>query len=172
MRLDSHSIEIKNNLAFSLLAQSKLEEANQVLNQIIHIETSTELTGHTLANLGMFAYRMGEIDTGRKTYERACEAFSKLKQSSPFALCCAYWAKEARMAGDPNASQIFDQTKDIVDRSKSSAARCVLNFASSLTDKIEPTKEGLLNSAVKVTHDAARNVLILERSNAFPITRK
>lgn len=166
--LDPTSPDSKNNLAFSLMARNKLSDAVSVLADVYSSEmrTGNALSGHTLANLGMFYYRQGDRDNGNKFYEHAVSALDNGRQSSSKKIALAYWVNEATLAADPRLPEIVTQATAAVAGSDSVAAKIVLARALKKDESEVPTVDAK-NSLVRWEHDKIRNILTSTRGLPF-----
>jgi Tfp pilus assembly protein PilF len=168
LKLDQTNIEVKNNLIFALLGQNKLQGAAKLLNEITHEELRKEngLSGHTLANIGMYFYRNNLNERGREFYERAFSLLDAKKENSSKALAMSYFAQEAILANDPMASTIMQRAIDIVKTSNSTAAKIVLERSTNDEVVISNSKD-LVRSSVILEHDKVNNILMVSKKEAF-----
>jgi len=172
--LDPYCIDAKNNLVFALTAQNKTADAIELLNEIclIEMKNNDELSGHTLANRGMLYYRLFDIENGHKNYLRSISKFEREKSYASRDVAIAYWAKEALLASDEKAGEIFLHAKKVIGQD-SFAAKLV--FAS-MTQVTEKEKDKIENSIVQISklnsiktweYDKSKNTLIMSRRDPF-----
>lgn len=66
---------------------------------------------HALANLGLLAFRLGQIEDGRVLYESAIATAQKLRQPATAANAAVFFAREALLSGAPWAAQVLDSAR-------------------------------------------------------------
>ena len=171
LMLDPGDIECQNNLVFALAGQNRLAEAAELLSTIRQAESERgSLSGHTLANIGMFFYRSGDIDLGRQYYGDAVTLLDSQKKRDSKDLASAFWVREAQLSGDPKLPEILTSIKPALQKSDSPAAKAVLtrtlkgNF---LEEESSSESSPIIRSAIKWEHDAKRNVLLIQKKDPF-----
>jgi len=95
--------QIVNNLAFIEASQGDLAGAWQRIYGFANYKSP-----HFVANAGLIAYRMGEIELGRQCYRAAIKLSKLAKQPQTEALASLFFAREALLAGDPESAKIAE----------------------------------------------------------------
>lgn len=166
--IDPSSTDSKNNLAFAFMARNRLSEAVALLAEIhaAEIRNGGKVSGHTLANVGMLYYRLGEVARGYQFYENSIAAFDSVRQSASKKIALAYWAHEASLANDPSLSHVITRATAALAQEESVAAKIVL--ARALNKEVpDESNEGGYKSLVHWEHDKAKNILIATRNLPF-----
>lgn len=164
LKIDPSDIDAKNNLVFALATQNQYPEAFSIMQDIVSTQQQkdAELSGHTLANLGMLYYRSSDIEQGNHFYRRAEKLFENKKDSLSKALAMAYFAQEAKLANDPHLDKILLEAKQYITSVKSLAAQEVLSRVTGSVVIAEPQR-----SAVLWEHDPLRNILVISKKKPF-----
>lgn len=166
--IDPSSIDSKNNLAFSFMVRNRLSEAVVLLAEVhaAEIRNGGKPSGHTLANIGMLYYRMGDVDHGYKFYEKAVTALDNARQSSSKKIALAYWAQEAAFANDHQLPEVVNRAMAALAQEDSVAAKIVL--ARALKKEVPNENNGsAYKSLVHWEHDKSKNILIATRRLPF-----
>lgn len=95
--------QIVNNIAFIEASQGNLVRAWHRIQELSNYKSP-----HFVANTGLIAYRMGEIELGRQCYRAAVKLAKLAKQPQTEALAILYFAREALLAGDPQSESIAE----------------------------------------------------------------
>ena len=173
LKRDPNQIGEINNLIFSLASQNKIEDASQYLSTLVEREKNTldDITGHTIANIGLVNYRNGYIEEGRLFYEKALKFFLSKKQEQSYVLAYAFWAREALLASDEKLQTIIRQAKIAAEKVFSPGASIVLSQI--VTDAentlpVRPVNSTLRDSKIW-THDANKNILTIKAKAPFKV---
>ncbi len=95
--------QIINNLAFIEASQGNLVGAWQRIHRLANYKSP-----HFVANTGLIAYRMGEIELGRQCYRAAIKLSKLARRPQTEALATLFFAREALLAGDPQSGKIAE----------------------------------------------------------------
>ncbi|TWI64376.1 hypothetical protein IP91_03146 [Pseudoduganella lurida] len=171
--LGPYETECENNLVFALAAQNKMEEVGKRLQNIIQLEIAETgvVSGHTLANLGLYYYRLGVHDKGYDFYQSAYELLDSKKENSSKALAMAFWVLAAKEANDPRAEDVIELAESRIKGDHSQGAQIVLSRAK----KEALTKDknlGYLKSAVIWEYDKIENTLVSSKALPFNVVSK
>jgi hypothetical protein len=93
------SFVLKNNLAFALASNGKVDEARGVVEQMRTLAHTTWEKATLLAADGLIAFRDLQFEIGRGYYERSVDQFVRLEDRYSEALARIYWAREELRAG-------------------------------------------------------------------------
>lgn len=96
-----------------------IDRALRTLN-LIKEKDDSSLKAHAIANLGMLAYRMGDLEDGRKKYEVAEDIYDKNIPDLKIVLLVNH-LREALISGAPWASEIMHRANMIIKVRNSSA---------------------------------------------------
>lgn len=134
LSFSSDNVELRNNLVCALASQNKIDEALNHLQQIIQLERSQskEISGHTIANFGMILYRAKRFIEAEDYYRKAMTIFNKDSNETK-GLAIAFMAREALLAGAPNAQTLIAEAIDIVEKYKAKAGVKILNSINKLS---------------------------------------
>jgi len=104
---------LRNNLAFSLVLQGRLQEAEQELRVARDLQTARHEPGLT-ATAGLLAYRQGDLARGRQLYLRAIELGGESPTTDPrwLALVWIFHAREQLLAGAPESHASLAAARD------------------------------------------------------------
>lgn len=102
-----------NNLAFSLAGLNRLDEAERVLSKISS-ESSEDVFAARNATEGMIAYRRSDHLKGKQCYLGALGHFRSQGSMSNLAVAAICWAREAKLAGAPEAIEAMRVVEDSV----------------------------------------------------------
>lgn len=174
LKLVPNEIECKNNLVFTFAAQDKIKEAVELLHDTIQQEMSESgaVSGHTLANLGMYYYRTGHMDRGYSYYQSAYSLFDSKKESASKSLAMAYWVLEATHANDPRLGELLQLSESRVTGEQSLGAQIILNRAKKIDAPVLQEQRSPLRSALKWEHDKLNNVLVVSKALPFNVGSK
>lgn len=171
--LAPYDIECDNNLIFALVAQHKMDEAGTRLQSIIQLESSEAggVSGHTLANLGFYYYRLRDHERGYGFYQSAYSLLDSKKESASKALAMAFWVLAAKEANDPRTEQIIELAENRIVGEQSQGAQIILARAKKMTLPAQKNVSNL-KSAVTWEHDRITNTLILNKALPFNVSPK
>jgi tetratricopeptide (TPR) repeat protein len=99
---------LRNNLVFALASDNKLVEAVEEFQRTDITSLSREEKPFVLATGGLIAYRTGDLDLGRRSYESAASQATGPAASKIRALAALYSAREMLLALSEDAPQIAD----------------------------------------------------------------
>ena len=123
---DPKSASLRNSLVFALASSNRLTEAEQALQglRLAVVDPVSELV--TIANQGLIAMRRADFNSGEVLYKRAISGF-RVKGSEYLATCAlAYFAREAKAAGHPKATEIICEAKSALDKRRHFVAERIL----------------------------------------------
>ncbi len=130
--------QIINNLAFIEASQGNLAGAWRRIQRMANYKSP-----HFVANTGLIAYRMGEIELGRQCYEAAIRLSKLARQSQTEALARLFFAREAILAGDPQCAKIAQAAARVAKKHETTSVKV-------LWDKLQPQIEsGKQNRDIK-----------------------
>lgn len=112
--------QIVNNLAFIEASQGNLVGAWQRIHRL-----SNYRSPHFVANTGLIAYRMGEIELGRQCYQAAIKLSKFARQPQTEALATLFFAREALLAGDPQSAKIAEAAARVAKKKETTSVRVV-----------------------------------------------
>ena len=112
--------QIINNLAFIEASDGNLVGAWQRIHSMSNFKSS-----HFVANTGLIAYRMGQIDLGRRCYRAAIALAKAAKQPQTETLATLFFAREALLAGDPQASKIAESAARMAKNQEATSIKVV-----------------------------------------------
>lgn len=105
-----------NNLAFALINQDKITEAEKVLNQFNHPNgTNEQIVWY--ATHGLLSFRKGLIEQGRELYTKAISVASRNGFEDHKALAALILAREEIKSSTSEANQAFSFAENLVKRS-------------------------------------------------------
>ncbi|GAN46006.1 tetratricopeptide (TPR) repeat protein [Methylobacterium sp. PvP062] len=116
LQRNSDSPILLNVRAFVMASQNRLAEASKLLRQIDAKKASPAFRHLTGANNGMVAFRSGDLAKGRQLYLEAAEGFRKAHMPMPSAHARVFLAREAHLAGDPDAPKLLLEAQKAVER--------------------------------------------------------
>ncbi len=109
---------LEMNRIYSILSSGKLNlEANsreiEKLRNALERYSKTGGTDayHAEANLGLWHYRFGSVDSGKQLYAHAIELAEKLRLRDSAAMAATFAAREAILSEDPEALFILEKAK-------------------------------------------------------------
>lgn len=163
--LHHDDFNLQNNLVFTLAAQNKIEEASNLLINILHQEQRLEkISPQSIANLGMIYYRSGDIENGEKMYRSAIDRYEKENDSLRKAIAISFLAKEATIAKAPNAENLLVEAISFVSQVDAKPAEKVL---SSINGVVINSNTPSLIKPLKWKWDKERNLLIIQNNKPF-----
>lgn len=168
--IDSGDLELKSNLIYALAAQNKLDDALSMLAEVVksYRQVGYNDQGHCLANYGMINFRKGDYQTGEKFYKLAIEQFEKDKNYIVQANAAAYMARESLHSNNPNTSRLVKEAADIIKKYPSRVALKIMQM-SNLIENPQPSQ--IQNRSAKWTHDSEKNILLIEKSMPFSVSK-
>ncbi|HLX82021.1 MAG TPA: hypothetical protein VKS43_15695 [Burkholderiales bacterium] len=162
---DPLNVGLRNNLAFSLSSQWRLEEAVEILRDLLQ-EEKDALSGHTLANLGQLMYREGFVEEGEMLYRKALDRLKVQGLSTSQALAMAYMAREALLANAENSEKLVAEAKGLAKEFPSTGVDVVLRSVTASPTNLEVPSKKILRDQ-KWRYDKERNLLLIEESRPF-----
>jgi len=162
LKFEKQDIELQNNLIYALAAQSKIEQAVSMLEEIVKVEKNVLgfNGGHTLANWGMIQFKLSNFEEGEKFYKLAISQYEKDGNFLAKSQAAAYMARESVFSKNPNSERILRETLSILKIHPSKLATKILEM-SKLIDRKEEKLEDLTRNW---HYDEKRKLLILEKS--------
>jgi tetratricopeptide (TPR) repeat protein len=121
--------QIVNNLAFIEASEGNLAGAWQRIQRLANYNSP-----HFVANAGLIAYRMGELELGRQCYEAAIKLAKLASQSQTEALARLFFAREAILAGDPHSARIAEAAARVAKKQETTSVKV-------LWDRLRPQIE-------------------------------
>jgi tetratricopeptide (TPR) repeat protein len=110
----AESIMLTNNHAFSLASLDKTEEAQNVLSQILPAELTDRERYTILATKGLIEFRKGNIDEGRRMYEKAIAGFKKMGDFHSTAVAAMFRAREEILIHSEFATNALKEATTLV----------------------------------------------------------
>ncbi len=163
--LHPDDINLKDNLVFALAAQNKIEDAENLLKNVIHYEQQhTTISPQSIANLGMILFRSSEFVDGEKMYRTAIGLYEKEQDSFGKAIAISYLAREATIAKAPNAECLQAEAIKFVKQVDSKPAEKIL---SSINVVVINNIATSLRKPMKWRYDKERNILIISKNSPF-----
>lgn len=163
LKVDKSDQEVLNNLVFALAAQNKLNEAIEIIEEVVRLEKSFSgfNSAHSLANWGMIQFRLSNYTEGEKFYKFAIEQFEKDKNHFSMAQAAAFMARESLIVKNPNSERLTKEVLGILKKYPSKMASKILE----LTTKVEIPKdvEKLSHKINSWHYDKDKNVLMIEK---------
>ncbi|MER8977914.1 hypothetical protein [Mesorhizobium sp. M0870] len=115
-----------NCLAYALASLGRLDEAELVIKKLKLSDEDKPLALLTAANKGLIEFRRGNFDQGRALYHEASEGFIRIGQRVSSAHARVYLAREAVIAGLPDAKKLVSEAQDAMKSFPNSEAAGVL----------------------------------------------
>ncbi|MGM9481987.1 hypothetical protein ACS5PN_12445 [Roseateles sp. NT4] len=153
------------NQLFSQLSSGKLDLRDPAVSQKIlnRLKAFQELGGslavHATANLALLAYRSGNAEVGKDLYRLAIDLARKNDGIESAAMAATFAAREAILAGAPDADAQLEEAIQLAERSGSEAASFYNRKLLALS--ATPERAGLILSPSS-TADFLKPVKILE----------
>jgi hypothetical protein len=110
---DAHLL---NNILYSLCLQNKLDEADILFKKVRKEDlNSLNETGICLtATKGLYFFRKGIPDAGRKLYQEAIQLADTLHQNYLFASALINYTREEILLGEEDVSPIISKLNEII----------------------------------------------------------
>ena len=112
---------LRNNLLYAQISSGKLFEGDpdamtrRVQSAVREMQSYVKEGGwdgvHALANLGLLAFRIGQVDDGRSLYERTIEIAQKAGFAQQAATAAVFFAREAVLAHTPWAAATLERAR-------------------------------------------------------------
>lgn len=113
LKINPSNEALKNNLAYDLLLDNKLNEAKLILDNIDHNKINKLSAKISLiATRGLFHFRNNEVEMGREMYLEAMNEFKKTKNNYMEALAFVNYAREEILANTDLSSSVFQKMKE------------------------------------------------------------
>ncbi|MBA3904854.1 MAG: hypothetical protein C0522_14465 [Rhodocyclaceae bacterium] len=103
-----------------------VEGAVKALNKLNPQKLNDRLRNVMAANIGLCAFRSGKVQEGLAAYRRAIEGFMKMHAPAESASARAYLAREAAMAGLPEAGKLLVEAEDALRPFKTAEAQLII----------------------------------------------
>lgn len=129
LKLDRESMKLRNSLSFSLARNGDVAGAIDVLGGMKPVEALDRNVW--MANRGLCAFRIGEVESGIAFYLVAIESFKELKMPEMEASANAYFAIELARA------KLFDQSKARIEEARKLNKKNVWKYIGIVTDRAE-----------------------------------
>jgi len=155
------NLELLNNLAFSVGSSGNIDAAERIIRKIVALERR-DLSGHTLANLGMISYLRGESELADQLYERAIRHYKRQRQLEQAAIAAIFKALFARRTAVSNAESATKMAQGVTEESKSSLAGAVFRMLLGV-DMDDPSGPRKVVGPRRWHYDPEKNVLTFER---------
>lgn len=120
LRANPNDYQLLNNLVFAEASTGRVLDAWNRLSQNINKNSA-----HCIANLGLIAYRTGNIEAGRKLYELAISVAQHNKEDRIAAAAAGFHAREALIAGDVGAPKIVARAERLMKSEQNAGMRLV-----------------------------------------------
>jgi tetratricopeptide (TPR) repeat protein len=122
----SHEMEM--NVIFAELSSGRIDakDPDVAAKTMSRLKTVIDIGGpstvHATANLALLNYRSGRAEVGRDLYRAAIDLARKQDGFENAALAATFAAREAILAGDPEAEILLDEATELAKRAGSEAA--------------------------------------------------
>lgn len=136
----AEAAKLLNGRAFSLANLGRLDEAEKSLRGVSESDEGSFLIAQ--ANRGLIALRRGNIDEGKRFYNKAIDGFKKQNALRNEAVARAYFAREAARAGLPEATFLIKIARADVEKYSPGHMRIIEEANSSLNDSPKPVPIG------------------------------
>ena len=103
---------LKNNLAFVLICQGQLIEAEKILADVDPRAVDDEFSVTLIATLGLLFFRRGEYQEGTQLYREAIEQFRRKRLARYEALAAIHLARETMLAKLPDGEAILREAAE------------------------------------------------------------
>lgn len=110
LRANPLNFTLLNNLAVVLIKRDNMEGANKELSKIDRLKLSDRDQVVLQATQGLFAFRTGDTEGGRRLYLDARLKAKKIKDNKLFALASAFYAIEEISQNTPEANSVRSET--------------------------------------------------------------
>jgi tetratricopeptide (TPR) repeat protein len=127
LRYEPTSSTILNNKAFALACMGRLDEAERILETIPNEGGLWSLVSE--ANRGLIAFRRHLNDLGVQQYRVAIAGFHKLNDAGNERIARSFLAREAVLAGDPQAKAFIDEADARIGDASAPQAQKILREA-------------------------------------------
>jgi tetratricopeptide (TPR) repeat protein len=111
--VEPNSAALRNQLAYTLIANNEFTEAAQILRQTMSKHKNDSTIGFLLATTGMLALRQGDIETGISRYQSAMALFKRQGNQAFEASAAAFLAFEAARAGSEKSDAFVKQAEEL-----------------------------------------------------------
>ncbi len=115
-----------NALAFSLGSMGDVEGAQAALKRLAPEKLDERGRHVRTANVGLCAFRAGQVVDGIAAYRVAIEGLARMKAPAESAAARAYLAREAALAGLPDAAKLLHDAEKALKPFKNSEAHLIL----------------------------------------------
>ena len=117
---------LANCLAFALGSMGDVQGATEALRRLVPDRLAARQRNVRAANVGLCAFRMGQVEEGIAAYRTAIEGLAKLKAPAESASARAYLAREAALAGHPDAPKFLHEAEQALKPYKHAEVHLVL----------------------------------------------
>lgn len=111
-----HEFMLQNNLAFSLLSQNKIDEAEQIFNRVNASLLSKEEMAVYNATKGALAFRKGFLDEGRTLYKNAIRQFEEEKNIGSKIMAMYFWYREENLSKGTEAPILRGEIENLLEK--------------------------------------------------------
>jgi hypothetical protein len=101
------------------------------------------------ATEGLFFFRVGDIDLGRRRYEHAIDAFARLRNREGMAHAAIMLAREELLVGSERADAAWKRALELSHNSKDAGVTSMLERVRSLRGSVAPRAATPVKGAVK-----------------------
>lgn len=126
LKIRPDNIALQNGLAFTLASTNRTSEAASQLKAIRRAPGDEAQHMITLANTGLVAYRDGHLAEGRRLYHEAMDGFRRLGLPRMSTHARVYLAREATIAGEPDAEALLAEARKEAVAAKARDAQIVV----------------------------------------------
>ena len=123
LRANPKNFILLNNLAFSLINRSELEEAQTVISKIPRQGLSRRDRAVLYATNGLLEFRFGNVEAGRKLYTSAFVMARRLGEYRLLSLAKGFYALEEMSRNVIVSQALYDETSRLLRREKDPIAR-------------------------------------------------
>ena len=120
LRANPKNFILLNNLAFSLINRSELEEAQTVISKIPRQGLSRRDRAVLYATNGLLEFRFGNVEAGRKLYTSAFVMARRLGEYRLLSLAKGFYALEEMSRNVIVSQALYDETSRLLRREKRS----------------------------------------------------
>ncbi len=113
LRVNPNEQTLRNNLAFALASDGKIEAAYDALRRLPAQSVSADVLPAYTATWGLIAFRAGLPELGRQLYELAIRRAKVARNASAEAIAVTFLAREERFAGTADASAAFIRAQEL-----------------------------------------------------------